>query len=274
MSIDLFIAPGSRYGEPVTHVREEVRMKPSTAPPRLAAAVRAARRRRGWSRERLAQECALSFAAITQIESGRRTEVRASTLVVLAEALDVSVDYLVRGEVATPMLTHRGHVLRSRQLLAEAVHAHVGEAVDAGHAALVVTTAPTVAAVRKALGPAADHVTFGISSDWYTTPAETTARYMAFVRQARRTGAQWVDILGEPVWTGRGRAEVAAWTRYESMLNVVFGSWPVRIGCLYDASAIPARVRSDLERTHPELATADGVRPSAVFEAPEAFVTR
>ncbi|MGD0195929.1 MAG: helix-turn-helix transcriptional regulator, partial [Candidatus Dormibacteria bacterium] len=62
---------------------------------RLALSLQSARERRGWSRETLAHRSGLSWAAIAQIESGRRREVRASTLLALSSALGVSVDYLL-----------------------------------------------------------------------------------------------------------------------------------------------------------------------------------
>lgn len=247
---------------------------PSSSPPRLAAAVRAARVRRDWTRERLAHESGLSFAAITQIETGRRAEVRVSSLVALADALAVSVDYLVRDEVAVPMLEHRAYVYDSTEHLTEVVPPLVAAGLEAGHATLVVTPEPATAAIKKALGRDARRMSFADSSDWYSTPSEATTRYGAFVRDARTAGAHWVDIFGEPVWSGHGRAQVASWTRYESLLNLVFEPWPASVGCLYDARSVPRQVRRDLHCTHPEVVTAEGSEVSTSFEPPELFVTR
>src|SRR5580693_43557 len=91
---------------------------------RVAAAVRAARGRLGWSRETLAHESGLSWSAITQIETGRRSDVRVSSLVALAGALGVSLDYLALagGEPASepgPMLSHRAFMYRSENELAQ-----------------------------------------------------------------------------------------------------------------------------------------------------------
>src|ERR1700733_11920385 len=87
----------------------ERRMHRQMASPRLGASVKSARERLGWSREALAYHSCLSWAAITQIESGRRQEVRVSSLVALASALGVSVDYLVGGAASAPpvLLNHR-----------------------------------------------------------------------------------------------------------------------------------------------------------------------
>jgi len=239
---------------------------------RVAAAVRAARLRRGWSRETLAHESGLSFAAIAQIETGRRTEVRVSSLIALADALGVSVDYLVRANVSASLLDHRAHLYESGDHLVRLAEQFAQEGLQAGNAVLIVATKPDVAAIRRALGKEAARVSFGVSSDWYTTPAKTTQRYAAFARDARNAGANWIDILGEPVWTGRTRAEKQTWTKYESLLNIVFEPWPVTVGCLYDASSVSRQVRADIDRTHPSVVTTDGAHATPL-EDPLDFVT-
>ena len=66
--------------------------------PGQTQALRAARARAGWSRETLAHHSGVSWSAIAQIESGRRRDVRLSSLSALADALGVSVDELFRLE--------------------------------------------------------------------------------------------------------------------------------------------------------------------------------
>ena len=56
---------------------------------RLGESLKAARARAGWSREALAYHSGVSWSAIAQIESGRRNDVRLSSLSALAEALGV-----------------------------------------------------------------------------------------------------------------------------------------------------------------------------------------
>ena len=79
---------------------------------RLEGTVRSARERVGWSREALAYHSGLSGAAIAQIESGRRREVRVTTLLALSRALEVSVDYLV-GSRPEAVFTIDGQVVQS-----------------------------------------------------------------------------------------------------------------------------------------------------------------
>src|SRR5438445_8615473 len=101
--------PRSPYLRTWQHRRREEESKMgSSAQNGLGARVRAARQRRGWSREALAFHSGISWSAIAQVESGRRTNVRPSTLHALALALGVTIDYLVAGRsVAAPMMEHQ-----------------------------------------------------------------------------------------------------------------------------------------------------------------------
>ena len=54
---------------------------------RIAATLKTARDRLGWSREALAYHSGVSWSAISQIESGRRKDVRLTSLSALADAL-------------------------------------------------------------------------------------------------------------------------------------------------------------------------------------------
>jgi transcriptional regulator with XRE-family HTH domain len=73
----------------------------------IGARLRAARVRLGWSRETLAFHSGISWPAIAQVEAGRRTNVRPSTLAALSGPLGVTIDYLVNGAPAeASMLQH------------------------------------------------------------------------------------------------------------------------------------------------------------------------
>ena len=89
----------------------------------IGSRVRAARHRRGWSREALAFHAGISWSAISQLEAGRRRNLRPSTLAALAGALNVTVDYLVTGcAVSSEMLEHRALVYETEdEFLAAAV---------------------------------------------------------------------------------------------------------------------------------------------------------
>src|SRR5579862_2143438 len=98
----------------------------------IGRSLRSARERAGWSREALAYHSGLSWAAITQIESGRRQEVRASSLLALAGALLVSVDYLVGGEatVFPRLLKHEGLIYGSDDEYMSATVPFIAEGIE------------------------------------------------------------------------------------------------------------------------------------------------
>lgn len=240
---------------------------------RLASAVRYTRLRRGWTRETLAHKTGLSWAAITQIETGRRTEVRLSSLDALARALDVSLDYLVRGDVAPTMLDHRALLFGSEDELATLIEPVLRAAVAAEHAALVVTTPINVAAIKKQLGADGKRVHFRDGQGWYESPVAATAKYEAFTRSALSDGAPWVELVGEVIGTDGRRAKTSSWMRYESLFNALFAAWPVNVTCVYDARSLSRQAFADVERTHPEIVSRDGVRDSTSYEDPMKFVT-
>jgi DNA-binding Xre family transcriptional regulator len=240
---------------------------------RLADTLRAARHERGWSRETLAHESGMSWAAITQIETGRRTEVRVSSLVALAEALGVSVDYLVRCDVAPLMYQHKAYVYDSPGELAAMIGPVINAGLEAGQTNLFVSTRRNIGAMKKALGTDAKRVVFGESRDWFTSPAAAATRFQTFARDALRDTSTWVQAFGEQEWTGRSRAEIQAWRRFDSLSNALLAAWPVSAGCLYAAQSAPRQVMTGIDHTHPEVVTPDGVRVSSSFAPVVEYVT-
>ena len=79
----------------------------------IARSLRAARDAASvGGREALAYHSGLSCAAIAQIESGRRRDVRLASLAALAEALGVSIDYLAGRPVAgSQLLEHHSEFI-------------------------------------------------------------------------------------------------------------------------------------------------------------------
>jgi len=243
------------------------------APARLASAVRAARERRGWSRETLAHHSGLSWSAISQIETGRRADIRLSSLAALAEALDISLDYLISADPPRVLVSHEACLYESVEGLADCGATFLQDGLDRDYAMLVVTSPTTQDLIRQRLAADAKSIAFHDAGDWYSTPTNATRGYQQFVRDARAGGAPWAGVIGEPIWAGRSAREVAAWTRYESMINLAFASWPVSIMCPYDVSNVDEAVIADARRTHPDLVE-DGERSSSAdYEAPESFIT-
>jgi transcriptional regulator with XRE-family HTH domain len=236
--------------------------------------LRSARERVGWSREALAYHSGLSWAAIKQIESGRRQEVRLGSLVALANALGVSVDYLVGGKatVSPKLLEHRALIYGSDEEFLASTVPFLVEGVTRGDSVLVVEANRQISWLRDALGDDAVHVEFKDSAEWLRSPTGALNDFRTFMKERFERGAPWIRILGEPVWAGRTEAEVAEWTRFESIFNLSFESSPATALCPYDARSVPERILARSRQTHPEIAEAGEVTTSLAYREPEDFL--
>jgi transcriptional regulator with XRE-family HTH domain len=223
---------------------------------RINRRLRAARERLDWSREALAFHTGLSWSAIAQIESGRRSNVRPATLAALSDALGVSIDYLLgRDDSGRSMLEHCAMVYATHDEFLESASEFIAEGIKRSEATLAVTTASKIRLLRKEIGGKAADVTFVEARRWYTTPSAALVGYREFVEQNLQSGSGWIRILGEPVWSGRTTSEVARWTRYESLLNLEFARTPVTIACPYDSSALDPAILEQAHATHQHTRT-------------------
>jgi transcriptional regulator with XRE-family HTH domain len=215
----------------------------------------------------------VSWSAIAQVESGRRKHVRPRTLVALAAALGVTTDYLVRGRPASrPMLEHRALLYGNDAELLTIAVPFLSEAVAHGEGALAVTTARTIELLQEQLGENASSVEFVEHSHWYSSPLAALNKYRVFVDGCLDRGAPWVRFVGEPVWDGRTEAEARVWTRYESLLNLVFGASPVTILCPYDVRTLDPVILGHARATHPRTIERETVSASPQYIDPSGFV--
>jgi anti-sigma regulatory factor (Ser/Thr protein kinase) len=128
----------------------------------------------------------------------------------------------------------------------------VRPALDQGHPVLVLLTPAKIGAVRDALGPAAEKVSFADIADAGGNPGRLIGVWQRFVDG--QAGASEYRGVGEAVFPGRSPAELAECQRYEELLNLAFGATtPLRVLCPYDVSALPAAVIQDARRSHPYL---------------------
>lgn len=233
----------------------------------IASALIAARARLGWSREALAYHSGVSAAAIAQIESGRRKDVRLSSLSMLADALGVTIDYLARGATSAtrPLLDHRALLYGSDDDLLLETIPYLLDGVERGEFVFVVTTSANVVLIRAALGTHADAVEFGDASAWYGSPLQALAAFREVREERCRAGAPWVRILGEPAWAGWSQSVQKAWIRCEATVNLELTSAPLTILCAYDERSAPRRLLADARRTHPTLQSGGDVQPSSDF---------
>jgi transcriptional regulator with XRE-family HTH domain len=240
---------------------------------RIGTALRSARERAGWSREALAYHSGVSWSAIAQIESGRRQDVRLSSLSALADALQISVDHLVgsKAAVSPSPLGHRVLIYESDDEFVTPVARFLAEGIERSESVLAVTTNRHINLLHDALGESARHVEFKDTVDWYQTPADAVKHYRTFLNERYQSGAQWVRIVGDPVWAGT-TAEVDAWTRYESLVNLFFASSPATLLCTYDVRSLPTKILADARRTHPQITDAGEAGASSDYRPPEDFL--
>src|SRR5260370_19134201 len=179
---------------------------------RIGASLRAARARLGWSRETLAYHSGVSWSAIAQIESGRRKDVRLTSLAALADALEVGVDYLIGTTAAmTPpkLLDHRVLTYGSDEEYLAGALPFLAQALERSHVLLAVTTAAQMGLLRDTLDDRSDQVEYADCVDWYRSPNAALDRYRAFVKQRFDEGATRIRIVGEADWA-RGSASGSA----------------------------------------------------------------
>ena len=225
------------------------------------------------SREALAYHAGVSWSAIAQIESGRRKDVRLKSLKALADALGVSVDYLLGRPTssAPPLFEHRVLTYSSDAEFVEAAVPFLVEGIERSHCLLAVTTEPKTGLLRGALADS-DEVQFADWEDWYRSPQLALSRYGAFVDEKLSAGAAWIRIVAEAAWTTHTDAEIAKWTRYESLVNLAFASSPATIMCTYDERSLPVEVVASACQTHPEMVHGNDTTASSSYRRPEDFL--
>jgi hypothetical protein len=206
------------------------------------------------------------------VESGRRTNLRPSTLAALSRPLGVSIDYLVRGApLPSTMLEHSAFPYRTNDQFLTTIGAVLTEGIERSEALLAVTADANIELLREHLGKDARRVEFVDASGWYSTPIAALEAYRAYTDAKIKNGAPWVRIVGEPVWAGRSAAEVRLWTRYESILNLVFSAYPLTIICPYDERSVAAEIVRQAHLTHPHTVGDRGISNSPDYADPGRF---
>jgi transcriptional regulator with XRE-family HTH domain len=241
-------------------------------PSRIGASLKAARERLGWSREALAFHSGVSWSAIAQIETGRRRDARLSSLAALANALDVSVDFLI-GTTPTPdVLEHRLLTYTSEDEFLTNAAPHLVAGVEQAHAVLAVTTPQVTGSLRDTLVDHREQIEFANWEDWYRSPREALQRYVAFVDEKSKAGAVWITVVAEAGWSGQSEAQIAAWTRYESLVNLTFASSPATLVCTYDERLHSPEAIAEAFQTHPEVLHGDAAVTSEAYRTPADFL--
>ncbi|GAA2983391.1 sensor histidine kinase [Actinokineospora diospyrosa] len=162
--------------------------------------------------------------------------------------------------MSAPGFAHEALVYRDEPGYLDAVAGFAREGLQAGEAVFAVLPPRGTAALREALGSAADEITFVDAGEVGRNPARLIPTIRANVADRPARG------VAEPAWTGRGEAEYAEVILHEALINLAFEeARALRLGCLFDAAALPGSVLDAVAHTHPVVV--DGARAvSPVFD--------
>jgi anti-sigma regulatory factor (Ser/Thr protein kinase) len=106
-------------------------------------------------------------------------------------------------------------------------------------------------AVRRALEADADPVRFVDMGALGRNPARIISVWRDFLADGDG-GERPVRGIGEPVWPGRGEAELSECDRHEALVNLAFaGARGFTLLCPYDSGRLDASVLESARRNHP-----------------------
>jgi anti-sigma regulatory factor (Ser/Thr protein kinase) len=136
----------------------------------------------------------------------------------------------------------------------------ISAAVAAGEPILVVVSAAKIDRLRARLGDDAARVSFADMGDVGANPARIIPAWREFVEA---NAGRRLRGIGEPIWAGRGAAELVECQRHECLLNLAFADaadfW---LACPYDTAALDAAVIERVHESHPVLVH-DGARSAS-----------
>jgi anti-sigma regulatory factor (Ser/Thr protein kinase) len=140
----------------------------------------------------------------------------------------------------------------------------IEEGLAAGEPVAVAVPGAQLEALRAGLGDAAPRVRLVDMTRAGRNPGRILPGVLfAFADEHR--DAEFVRIIGEPIWAGRSEAEYPACVQHEALINHAFTGRSVEILCPYDVAALPDDVLEDAERTHPTLIDPAGPRFSSRY---------
>lgn len=137
-------------------------------------------------------------------------------------------------------------------------------ALEAGEPVLVAVSRTNSALLEGELGPDAAGIRFAEMEALGRNPARIIPFWRDFLGEH---GGGSVRGIGEPVWPGRGAAEIDECRRHESLLNVAFSQPPAwSLLCPYDASALGEDVLEAVSCSHRSVRRGGVSSSSADYE--------
>ncbi len=141
----------------------------------------------------------------------------------------------------------------------------ITDGLAAGQPVMVAVAQPRLDLIRVALGADAARVDLLDMAERGLNPARIIPAWRAFLDAAAKAGRPARGV-GEPIWAGRGAAELAECQLHESLLNVaVDPRTPLWLRCPYDVDALDPAVIEEAQRSHPMLVDAGSYRASTVY---------
>jgi anti-sigma regulatory factor (Ser/Thr protein kinase) len=154
---------------------------------------------------------------------------------------------------------------------AAAVLTFVTDAVERAEPVLVAVPRARTAVLRRELGEASSRVEFVDMEAAGKNPACIIPVWHDFAAR-HAGGGKALNGVGEPVWAGRSRAEIAECQRHESLLNLAFaGARSFALICPYDEAALPADVLAEARQSHPHVVEGGTRRASAAYHGLDAI---
>jgi anti-sigma regulatory factor (Ser/Thr protein kinase) len=139
------------------------------------------------------------------------------------------------------------------------------EAVAARAPILIAVSARRIELLRDALGADAEQASFLEMGELGRNPGRIIPAWRDFAERH----AGWDGPLygvGEPIWPGRGHAELVECHRHEALLNLAFAdARNFRLLCPYDTTALDPATLAEAECTHPLLLDDQGLRESTSY---------
>jgi anti-sigma regulatory factor (Ser/Thr protein kinase) len=146
----------------------------------------------------------------------------------------------------------------------------IRDGIAAQEPTLVVLDKAKISALRRELGAEANAAVFIDMSVVGVNPARILPMWQDFVQEHGRDGRQ-IRGIGEPIWAGRGAAELAECHRHEELLNLAFGDPSFALLCPYDIEQLGADVIERARQTHPFAREGGATRASPSFRGAEAI---
>jgi anti-sigma regulatory factor (Ser/Thr protein kinase) len=136
----------------------------------------------------------------------------------------------------------------------------IASALEAGEPVLVAVNQRNTELLQAELGTAAEGLGFVATEDLGRNPARIIPFWRDFLDHQSGPPARGI---GEPIWPGRGAAEIDECQRHEALLNLAFAAearWSLL--CPYDGIALPDEVLAAVAHSHPAVAH-DGSREAS-----------